>query len=235
MHSENVKRLRDIEVDKNSKDFIVLSNLVRDLKFAIDAYATGKVLDIGCGNKPYQALFDKKQCIYKGCDIVQSDLNKVDIICPANQLLVGENEFDTVFSSQVIEHVPYPAEMIKEAFRVLAPGGKLILSFPFTWELHEEPHDYFRYTKYGMTYLLEQNGFKVDLCKSNGGKWATVFQIFINSFYLGFHKKGLFTKLTKFIFINLKLTMLINMTGLFIDRKFYDEVLCLNYVMVATK
>ena len=219
MHDENLKRLSGFEIDKNSKDYIVLHYLINDLKYAVNKYAAGSVLDIGCGNKPYEDLFLHKECSYTGCDVVQSNLNKVDVICTANQLLFDKEQFETVFSTQVIEHVPYPTEMIAEAYRVLKPGGIFIITFPFTWELHEEPHDYFRYTKYGMKYMLEKSGFTILEAKTNGGKWATVFQLFINAFYLGFNKKGILTKSLKFLFINLHFTFLLNKLALFIDRK----------------
>ena len=94
---------------------------------AIEHHASGKVLDIGCGNKPYQSLFVGRITEYIGCDVVQSDKNKVDVICPATQLSFNNESFDTVFSTQVIEHVDDPFKMLSESSRVLKPGGILII------------------------------------------------------------------------------------------------------------
>ncbi len=234
MINENI-RLSNLQINRNSRDYLVMRYLLRDLKKNIQDFAFGNVLDIGCGNKPYEVLFKDRITSYTGCDVAQSDKNKVDIICSATDLSFEENKFDIVFSTQVIEHVNDPSLMIKEAYRVLRLNGVAIFSVPFCWQLHEEPHDYFRFTKYGLKVLFEKEGFQVLHIQANGGKWAATFQMNLNTIYSIFNKNSFFRRILKFIFINLRVTYLLNIIAIWIDKKYYDELLTLNYVIVAKR
>lgn len=169
---EALSRFSGNAVRLSNSDYLVYRPLIELLTANIARYATGKVLDIGCGNKPYLDLFPKSVTEYIGCDIVQSDLNRVDIICEANNIPLESNSMDTVFSTQVIEHVADHNGLLFEANRILKPGGKLIVSGPMYWQLHEEPHDYFRFTRYGFSYLLQKHGFREIAIEPCGGKWA---------------------------------------------------------------
>ena len=235
MREENLARLENLYINKNARDFLVMHFLIKDLKTTISEFAKGKVLDIGCGNKPYEELFAGKINSYSGCDVVQSNQSKVDVICPATALNFEDNTFDTVFSTQVIEHVDDPFKMLAEAARVLKKNGYLILSAPFSWELHEEPYDFYRYTKYGLESMLVRNGFELIKIKANGGKWAAIVQLYLNAVYAGFHKKKFLNRLLKGAFTTLRMTTLFNHLGLWLDHKFHDEILTLNYVVVAKK
>lgn len=169
---EALSRFSGNAVRLSNSDYLVYRPLIELLTANIARHATGKVLDIGCGNKPYLDLFPKSVSEYVGCDIVQSDLNRVDIICEANNIPLESNSMDTVFSTQVIEHVADHNGLLSEANRILKPGGKIIVSGPMYWQLHEEPHDYFRFTRYGFSYLLKKHGFKEIAIQPCGGKWA---------------------------------------------------------------
>jgi 2-polyprenyl-3-methyl-5-hydroxy-6-metoxy-1,4-benzoquinol methylase len=192
MREEGLHRLKELPVGKNRLDFIVMHYLINDLRHAISRYSQGELLDVGCGNKPYEVLFKDKISSYLGCDVVQSDLNKVDVICEATSLTFDNYRFDTVFSTQVIEHVGDPFRMLEEINRVLKKDGILILSAPFCWELHEEPFDFFRYSKYGLKSMIEKNGFEILELKANGGKWAAIIQMNLNILYSSFKRKGWF-------------------------------------------
>ena len=235
MREAGIKRLSTTEISKNSVDFIVLHYLIRDLKLAINSFASGNLLDVGCGNKPYESLFEDKLNSYIGCDVIQRSDNKVDVICKATQLDFQDRRFDTVFSTQVMEHVDNSDVMMGECNRVLKPGGFLILSVPFCWELHEEPYDFFRFTKYGLQELCTRNNFEVVEIMPNGGKWAAISQMNLNMIYSTFKNKSVFTKILKGLFINLGLTSLLNKLAIKFDNKFYDPLLTLNYVLVAKK
>jgi SAM-dependent methyltransferase len=234
MRSQGVQRLSDLNISLSKPDYLVMSNLIRDLKSAIDQFAKGKVLDVGCGNKPYEQFFSHAHQ-YIGCDVVQSSLHKVDEICKATDLSFGESSFDTVFTTQVIEHVEDPFRMLAEISRVLKPQGYLILSAPFSWEIHEAPYDFYRYSKYGLEHMIRSAGFDLVYCKSNGGKWAAIFQLNLNVIYSAFKKKNWFVRFLKILFMHGGLTRCLNIVGRWMDKRFYDDILTLNYVLVARK
>jgi len=143
-------------------------------------FAKGKLVDYGCGNKPYQSFLSNVEN-YIGVDVEQNNLGNVDVILGIGDHLPMESEsVDTVLSTQVLEHVPDPARYVKEASRVLKRGGRLILTCPGAYMLHEEPRDYFRYTKYGLKYLIEACGLKIVRIDPAGGAWRLLGQTFLN-------------------------------------------------------
>jgi len=123
----------------------------------------GKVLDIGCGEKPYEELFNTTS--YTGVDIETTKeyhaSSKVDVYYNGVDLPFESNTFDSIVCFEVLEHVFEPESMVKEMYRVLKPGGKIILTTPFIWNEHEVPYDYGRYTYFGLKHLFTKNGFKV--------------------------------------------------------------------------
>jgi SAM-dependent methyltransferase len=235
MREQGLVRLNKIKMSKNDHDYIVMKHLVDDLRRVIPLYARGDVLDIGCGNKPYEPLFNGTSESYVGCDVVQSSENKVDVICEAVNLRFEDAQFDTVFSTQVIEHVEDPFGMLAQANRVLKNDGIIIVSAPFCWELHEQPYDFFRYSRYGLEAMFRKHNFEIIELKANGGKWAALFQMNLNIIYSTFTKRTVLRRIIKVLFIHFKLTTLINSFACWLDRKFYDELLTLNYVIVGKK
>ena len=234
MRASNLKRLNTINISKNASDYIVMFYLIRDLKSMISKYAFGKVLDVGCGNKPYKSLFNNSDENYLGCDVIQSSDNKVDILCKATAINAEDESFETVFSTQVMEHVDNSDLMMKECNRVLKPDGVLILSVPMCWELHEEPYDFFRFTKYGFKYVLEKAGFEMVEIKENGGTWSVTGQTIIHSFRYS-KSKNLFIRLHRAVFFKLRIYWLVNAFFSWLDKKDYNPVNTMNYVVIARK
>ncbi len=175
-----------------------------------------QVLDVGCGNKPYADLFE--DCDYLGLDYNLED-TKADIVGSAMKIPLEDSTFDIVFSTQVIEHVSSPNDMIAEIYRVLKPGGYLILSGPMYWPHHEIPHDYFRFTKYGFAELLKRNHFSEYDIKPDGGTWA---QIFIS----------IVIQVPRWLFL---LRIPLNLMGAFIDKVFYNDISPANFTILAKK
>lgn len=236
MSREKLSRISDWHVKSKDPHYIHYYFLIRDIKEAIANYAKGNFLDLGCGNKPYESLYKPFTTTQTGCDVVQSDDNRVDVLCPVTDLKFENNQFDTVLCTQVLEHVFEHDRMMKEAFRVLKPGGHIILTVPFAWELHEEPYDFFRYTKHALKELFEQTGFKIDYIKPNGGKWAAIYQLRTNMMYLSFRRRKTFwNKLKKILYMELRLTQLRNHFAIWMDKHFYDEIFTQNYIVVAHK
>jgi len=94
----------------------------------------------------------------------------VDIFMDLNQpLLFPDQEFDTIILSDVLEHISNPELLWQEMFRILKPGGKLILNVPFLYPIHEQPYDFFRYTQFALERMAEKAGFKIVLLEKIGG------------------------------------------------------------------
>lgn len=235
MRKENVPRLAGTNLKSKHPDYIHLYYLLTDLKTAIQMYCKGSLLDMGCGNKPYEEWYKPLTSQQIGTDIIQSDLNRVDVICPATDLPFENEKFDTILCTQVLEHVFDHHALLKEAYRTLKKDGNIILTVPFTWELHEEPYDFFRLTKHGLKELFEEAGFKIVTIKANGGKWAACFQMILNTVYSTFKYKTFRAKFLKIIFMELRLTWLINKIAIWADTEYFDDWWTLNYIVIATK
>lgn len=135
-------------------------------------YARGDLLDIGCGEKPYYEIFKDKVSSYIGLDLKGGDVKGSALDLP-----FPDEHFDTIFSSQVIEHIEDSFLMMQEASRVLKKGGHLILTAPLFWCLHEEPKDFFRFTKYGLNLLAKKSGLKIVYIKECGSWLSTLGQM----------------------------------------------------------
>lgn len=121
----------------------------------------GDLYDLGCGEMPYRNWFLQNADRYVGVDWSDTlhEL-KADIVADLNAPLpIKDMAADTVVSLSVMEHLREPQNMLKEAIRILKPGGSMILQVPFMWWVHEAPHDYYRYTCYGLKYMFEKAGF----------------------------------------------------------------------------
>ncbi len=139
---------------------------------------TGWLLDVGCGKKPYRNMLGEWVAHWIGIDYSQTAAGPsvADAYASAYALPFPEKCFDVVLSTQVLEHLAEPGQMLSEAFRVLKVGGYLVITVPQTQWLHEEPHDYYRYTKYGLAYLAGSRGFRVQRIKNFGGVFALLGQ-----------------------------------------------------------
>jgi SAM-dependent methyltransferase len=219
-----MKRLRARKLKLWSQDYLVYKYLWRDIELAIkqgkdflyDESKKIKTLDVGCGNKPYRDLFD--DCEYTGMDY--NDVGaEPDMIGSAIEMPLDNESYDMVFSTQVIEHLTEPQQMVHECYRVLKPKGVLILTGPFYWPLHEIPNDYYRFSRYGFENLLKKAGFQEIEIIANGGTWA---QIFLS----------ISLQIPRWFF---PLRLLSNAMGLMMDKLFYNETCPSNYTVIAKK
>ncbi len=146
-----------------------LKDLNRDLRKVLPSL-TGDVLDMGCGMGPYRPLLTSIAS-YVGADI--DDGPGVDaIIKPDSPLPFEDNSFDVVISTQVFEHVADINSCIAEIRRVLKPGGQLVASVPFIYQVHGAPHDYRRLSEYGARQLLD--GFTIEKISRQGAIGGTL-------------------------------------------------------------
>lgn len=172
------------------KSWLVYKIADKSLHKVIQEYAQGKLLDIGCGEKPYKNM--TKHCVLEhvGLDHKNTlhDKSEIDLFGTAYDVPVKNDTFDTILCTAVLEHLEEPGKAIKEANRILKKGGYAIYTVPLFWHLHEEPRDFYRYTKYGLKYLFEKNGFEITELKPLSGFWVTFGQELV--YYLWRFRKG---------------------------------------------
>jgi len=151
---------------------------IRDLGSSI----TGKTLDVGCGNKPYEKLFSSSK--YIGLEI-DSENNrkskKADYFYQGDKFPFPDKDFDSVISNEVLEHIFNPDVFLSEINRVLKDEGILLITVPFVWDEHEQPYDYARYSSFGLKHLLEKHGFKILTYRKSMNDARTIFQL-INTY-----------------------------------------------------
>lgn len=135
-----------------------------------------KVLDVGAGSAPYRPLF--AHCDYKTQDFAQLEGDQlrygayalIDFVSEANAIPVPDASFDAVICTEVLEHVAEPIAVVREFGRILAPGGRLILSAPLGSGIHQEPyHFYGGYTPYWYRRFLQEAGFDSIAVTANAG------------------------------------------------------------------
>jgi SAM-dependent methyltransferase len=139
--------------------------------------AHGVLLDVGCGTRAFAYLFEGRVDRYLGTDLPSSRFigePRPDVYSRAEALPFRTASVDTVLGLSMTTYLPEPLLMLEEAHRVLKPGGVLILEFTQMAPLHDEPHDYFRFTRYGAAWLLERSGFDPIEMIPIGGLWARV-------------------------------------------------------------
>jgi SAM-dependent methyltransferase len=155
---------------------------------SIEKYAPelrGRLLDFGCGSKPYKDLFSVEE--YIGVDFINEghphDDEQIDVYYDGKTIPFPDNSFDSILASEVFEHVFNLPEILSELNRVLKTGGKILITCPFLWKEHELPHDYARYTLYALRDLLEKNNFKVELIDKSGNFVQVIFQLIVLYLY----------------------------------------------------
>lgn len=142
--------------------FIIRRGLYRGVS-QFSGHMQGKLLDFGCGSKPYKTLFNVSE--YVGTDIEVSGHDHrneaIDVYYDGKTLPFADESFDSIFTSEVFEHVFNLPQILGELHRVLKPGGNMLLTVPFVWDEHEIPYDFGRYTSFGLRHLLQEQGFVV--------------------------------------------------------------------------
>lgn len=136
-----------------------LLTIYRDLSRVLPTF-TGAVLDVGCGDSPYRFLLRPDQTNYHGIDIVDAqdfdyhnpDVTRFDGRC----IPFPTDSFDAILCTEVLEHVEDAPQLISEMLRVLRPGGRAIITIPWSARFHFIPHDYCRYTPTRLGHLFRE-------------------------------------------------------------------------------
>jgi SAM-dependent methyltransferase len=141
--------------------YLCLSDLLIVLRALIPKHPM-KVLDYGCGGSPYRDLFDPG-CVYERADL---DGQNLDFTYGPDSMLPAEaKDYDFILSSQVLEHVETPATYLGECYRVLKPGGQVLITTHGTFEDHACPQDYWRWTAHGLSRIVVEAGLEVAAVK----------------------------------------------------------------------
>lgn len=150
---------------------------------ALAPMAHGRMVDVGCGDKPYQGLFAPYVSEHLGVDFEETHADslyaktsKADLLYSGDRLPFDNATFDTVLCTQVLEHAAKPWILFAELSRILRPGGTLILTAPFSYRVHSLPYDFFRFTRFALSGLAESNGLEVIKILPRGGFWAVIGQ-----------------------------------------------------------
>jgi SAM-dependent methyltransferase len=148
-------------------------------------YLHGRLIDIGCGTKPYREKLSPYVIEHIGVDHIGMvhDRKNIDLLGSAYEIPTEDSSFDSALCTAVLEHLEEPEMALRECYRILKPGGVAIYSVPFIWHLHEEPRDFYRFSKYGLRYLFEKVGFEVLEIEALSGFWVTFGQLFVYYLY----------------------------------------------------
>ena len=175
----------------------------------------GKLLDVGCGTKPYENICNVDE--YIGLEIDDEgnrQHNYADVFYDGKTIPFEDKSFDSILSNQVFEHVFNPNQFLKEINRVTKVGGRFLITVPFVWDEHEQPYDYARYSSFGLKHILAENGFEIiEHRKSNNGI-EVIFQLINDYLY-----KVIMTENAYFNLLIIILLMApINMSGLILSK-----------------
>lgn len=213
---------------------------------------TGRLLDVGCGEKQYHTLFPNVDR-YMGIEHlaavinVEAKLEKsvshvfgiIEAFAEGERLPFKDGSFDSAVSIEVLEHIPDPGKVVHEIARVLKPGAPLMVTVPFVYELHQTPYDFRRYTVFGIQRLLEDHGFVVEKILARGNFAAVAGRTMAHWLYrLGakFRKRDGAIRMHKWaiplVLPWCALTLLV--FDLF-SRFSNDESLCMGYVVLARR
>ena len=139
---------------------------------ALKSHAHGRLLDLGCGKAPlyaaYKNLVTEVTCVDWGNSLHQTYYldKEMDLTKPIE---FPDESFDTIILSDVLEHIPVPVDLCREISRLLSPGGKLIMSVPFYYPLHETPYDFYRFTEFALRRFMEISEMRVVYLQPIGG------------------------------------------------------------------
>jgi SAM-dependent methyltransferase len=199
---------------------------------------TGKLLDFGCGSKPYKSLINNVS-EYVGVDFENEghphDNEQIDIFYDGKSIPVQNDFFDSALSSEVFEHIFNLEDVLKELNRVMKPGAPILITCPFLWKEHEVPNDFARYTHYALQHLFEKNGFTVETKDKSGNFVEVTFQLqvlfFHDKFYLKIHKVPVVNFLFRFFFFAIP-----NSVGAIASKIFpKTKTLYFNNIVIARK
>jgi SAM-dependent methyltransferase len=229
--SRRIRNLGSVIVDDLREDFIRRA-------FA-ECQPGAALLDLGCGTRPFRELYEHCATLCIGTDVPFSyhDVSVADVYSMAHALPFASAVFDIVLCTEMLEHVPDPAAVLSEIRRILKPGGRLIMTTPFLVPLHEEPHDFFRYTSHGLKHLCASASLEIRLITPFAGLTGVVISFLVQAqlkawymIYRAIPVPGLYSIYNPFIFLfiylpqRLYMLLLRSMTRLARFRRLHEKL-----------
>lgn len=187
-------------------------------------YISGQTLDVGAGSAKYKKIINQKVDKYVTLDIISGE--NVDIVGDATKMPINDASFDSVISTETLEHVQKPGLVIKEIKRVLKPGGVCFLTAPFMIPAHNDPGDYFRYNKSGLEFLFKEEGFTIIESDYYCQFWSVLSEIIHFSFFNPYKPHNLLAR---------RLIEYIEKLAGFLDKFTKNEIVYGNVYVVAKK
>lgn len=215
--------------------FLARHYVLDTIKQCLPLLKKGRLLDVGCGMKPYERFFSDIATEYIGIDHPATHggsygkHTKADIFSDKDELPFENASFDTVICTQVLEHLPNPEFKISEISRVLNTGGTVLVTVPFAWPLHEKPYDFFRYTEYGVRAMMEKAGC-IQICYlPHGNGMEALGQIAIELYVAIPGAKGLRRYFMLFF------STLFSISSILLGKIFRSDQFLMGFTMVARK
>ncbi len=161
------------------EEFIVpllSAHVARSLgEFASPAPVLARALDCGCGRQPFRAALEAIGYSYTGTDVAQNPEGSVDVTCaidgPLPRALLERGPFDFVLCTEVLEHVAGWDVAFANFSALLKPGGRVLVTAPHFYQLHEEPYDFWRPTLNAIDLFAARSGLRVIHRQKVGDGW----------------------------------------------------------------
>lgn len=183
--SKFVPGRRGLRASRDEQEVIRSSRFIADRLAGVysdllERHARGRLLDVGCGKVPlfgvYRSLVEEVTCV--DWDQSLHANSHLDLVHDLNTgIPLPPDSFDTVIATDVLEHIARPDVLFASMAGVLAPAGKLLVTVPFLYGLHEIPYDFHRYTEYRLRLFCVDNGLDVIELEPYGGALEVRFDI----------------------------------------------------------
>ena len=204
-------------------------------------YARGLLVDIGCGNTPFEDLFRGRVSRYVGMDYPSTAYlvggSRAEVHATALHLPLADASVETLLLTEVLEHLREPGPVLDELFRVLKPGGALIVSAPMIYNVHGAPHDFFRFTPDGLRYVLERAGFQIAE-RWPQGYAGTMLGLMVNNFLTVAFGRTRALRVIRWTVLLPVLPLVFawcNLAGLLLDAVVREPSFSFNHVAIARK
>jgi len=162
LRKNRLKLRKELRYSNERKFFSPLSLSQYEITLPrIISYVSGKLIDLGCGDMPYREFIIDRINTYDSLD-VEKEVEDITFIGDIQDMnMIVSETYDSAMCLEVLNYVPDPFKALSEIYRILKKDGYLILSVCHLSRILDEPYDLYRYTKYGLKYLLEKTGFQV--------------------------------------------------------------------------